>query len=280
MPIEKIVNKVEKQAQTQATLEKARRVREAFDLERKRRRREESRRRAVEWTGGIITFVGINGSFFILLHKLGIFTLLTDRWGLGSTLSAWIIVVLWIGFAFLLALTFFWISDKTGLHYLIEDWIVSWDTWDVQQSDNIRRYRSFPRRARSRLIRELKKELREITDQLYRLECEADETEDEKLSDSVEGLNRVIGTLNTEADISSRSLIRQPEYASWKSFVLALEETSNQLNLELKNIGKYHKDTQPLLRHAFNISSQVLSWIVEYSDEKKEGATIGICQWK
>ena len=239
MPIEKMVNKVEKQAPTQATFEKARRFRDALDLERKRHRREESRCRAVEWTDGIITFVGINGSFFILLHKIGIFTLLTDRWGLGSTLSAWIIVVLWLGFASLLALTFFWISDKTGLHYLIEDWMVSWDTWDVQQSDNIRRHRSFPRRARSRLIKDLKKELNEFTEQLYSFECEADETEDEKLSDSVESLNRVISTLDTEVDISSRSLIRQPKHASWKGLVLALEETSNELNLELKDIGKF-----------------------------------------
>lgn len=270
----KLVDKTKRQPPIQDAFEKARCARDTFDLERKRRRREDSRRRAVEWTGGIITFVGINGSFFILLHKLGIFTLLTDRWGLGSTLSAWIIAVLWIGFAFLLALTFFWISDKTGLHYLIEDWIVSWDTWEAQQSDNIRRYKSFPRRERSRLIRDLKKELDEITDHLYRLECEADETEDEKLSDSVESLNQVIGTLDTEADISSRSLIHQPEHASWKGFVLALEETSNELNLELKDIGKYHKDIQPLLKHAFNITSQVLSWIVDYSDEKKEGTII------
>lgn len=264
-----LVDKTKRQPPIQDAFEKARRARDAFDLERKRRRREDSRRRAVEWTGGIITFVGINGSFFILLHKLGIFTLLTDRWGLGSTLSAWIMVVLWIGFASLLALTFFWISDKTGLHYLIEDWIVSWDSWDAQQSDNIRRYRSFPRRERSRLIKHLKNELDEITDQLYRLEGEADETENEKLSDSVESLNRVIGTLDTEANISSRSLIQQPEHASWKGFVLALEETSNTLNTELKDINRYHKSIQPLLKHAFNVISQELFWIVDYSNEKK-----------
>jgi len=262
----KLVDKTERQPPIHDAYEKAR---HKSDLERKRRRREDRRRRAVEWSGGIITFVGINGLFFILLHKLDIFTLLTDRWGLGSTLSAWIIVVLWFGFASLLALTFFWISDKTGLHYLIEDWIVSWDTWDAQQSDNIRRYRSFPRRRRSRLIRHLKKELDEITDQLYRLESEADETEDEKLSDSVEKLNQVIGTLNMEAGISSRNLIQQPGYASWKGFVLALEETANELNLELKDIEKYHKHIQPLLKHASNITSQILSWIVDYSDEKK-----------
>lgn len=241
----------------------AQEFKKAFDSDMKRRRREDRHRRAVEWAGGIFTFVGINGSFFILLHQFGIFTLLTDKCGLGPTLSGWIIVVLWIGFAFLLALTFFWLSDKTGLHYLIEDWVVSFH-----------KYKEFPRKKRSGLIRDVQKEFDEITDQLYRLECEADETEDYKLSDSVESLNQVIGDLDTEADISSRSLIRQPEHASWRGFVLALEETSNELNLELKDIGKYHKDIQPLLKHASNITSQVLSEIVDYSDEKKEDTII------
>lgn len=271
-----MVDKTKKQPPTQAAFEKARSFGGAIELERKRRRREDSRRRAVEWTGGIFTFVGINGSFFILLNKFSIFKLLTDKCGLGSTLSAWVIVVLWIGFAFLLALTFFWISDKTGLHYLIEDWVVSWDTWDAQQSHNIQTYKSFPRRKRGALIRDLKKELDVITDNLYRLE-EAEETydsDDENISESVESLNHAIDTLVTEADISSRSLIHQPEHASWKDFVLALEETSNELNLELKDIGKYHKDIQPLLKHASNITSQVLSGIVDYSDKKKESTII------
>ena len=249
-------------------LKGAREFKDAFDQQSRRTRREDRRRLVVEWTGGIITFVGVNGLFFILLYMLGVFTLLTDKWGLGHTLSAWIIVVLWIGFALLLALTFFWVSDKTGLHYLIEGWVVSWDTWDTQHSHNIQKYKSFPRRKRRALIRDLKKELDEITDRLYRLEWEADENDDEKLSGSVESLNQVIGTLVTEADISSRSLIHQPEHASWKGFVLALEETSNELNLELKDIGKYHKDIQPLLKRASDITSQVLFGIVDYSDEK------------
>ena len=265
-----MVDKTKKQPPIQDAFQKASSFRSAIELERKRRRREDSRRRAVEWTGGIITFVGVNGLFFILLHRLGVFTLLTDKWGLGPTFSAWIIVVLWIGFALLLALTFFWVSDKTGLHYLIEDWVVSWDTWDAQQSHNIQKYKSFPRRKRRALIRDLKKELDVITDNLCRLE-EAEETYDsdgENLSASVESLNHAIDTLVTSADISSRSLIHQPEHASWKGFILALEGTSNELNLELKDIGKYHKDIQLLLKRASNITSQVLSGIVDYSDEK------------
>jgi hypothetical protein len=247
----------------EAAVKGAREFRDAFDQQLKQRRREDRRRRAVEWSGGIFTFVGINCSFFILLHQFGIFTLLTDKCGLGTTLSAWIIVVLWIGFAFLLALTFFWLSDKIGLQYLIEDWVVSFH-----------KHKKFPRKKRKRIIRDTKKKLDEITDQLYSLEWEADENDDEKLSDSVESLNQLIGTLVAEADISSRSLFHQPEHASWKGFVQALEETSNELDLELKDIEKYHKNIQPLLKHLSNITSQVLYWIIDYGDEKKEGTMI------
>ena len=134
--------------------------------------------------------------------------------------------------------------------------------------------KKFPRKKRRRIIRDTKKKFDEITDQLYSLEWEADENDDEKLSDSVESLNQVIGTLVTEADISSRSLFHQPEHASWNGFVQALEETSNELDLELKDIEKYHENIQPLLKHVSNITSQVLYWIIDYGDEKKEGTMI------
>ena len=256
-----------------AALKSAREFSDTLDRESKRRRQEDRRHLAVEWVGGIFAFVGVNSLLFILLHRLRIFELPFDRWGLGWILG-WIIVILWLGFAFLVVSAFFWLSDKTGLHYLIEDWIVSWDTWDAQQSHNIHKYKTFPRRKRRPLIRDLKKELDVITDNLYRLEWEADETEDKKLSESVENLNQVIDTLVTEADISSRSLIHQPEHTSWKGFVLALEETSNDLELELQDIAKYHKSVQPLLKHASNITSQVLYRIIDYGDEKKEGRII------
>lgn len=259
----KLVDKTKNQPPIQAAFEKARSFKGAIELERKRRRRENRRLLTVQWIGGILAFVGINGSFVILLYKTGIIELLIDKWELGYTLSSLIFVAFYFGLAFLLASTFFWLSDKTGLHYLIEDWVVSFH-----------KYKKFPRKKRRRIIRETKKELDEITDQLYRLEWEADDADDEKLSDSVESLNQVIGTLVTEADISSRSLIHQSEHASWKGFVLALEETSNELDLELKDIEKYHKNIQPLLKHASDITSQVLYWIIDYGDEKKEGTII------
>ena len=101
------------------------------------------------------------------------------------------------------------------------------------------------------------------------MELEADETEDEKLSDSMDTLNQVIISLVTETDISSRSLIHQPEHASWKGFVLALEETANELNMELKEIGKHHNDILPLLKLASVLTSQALSGIVDFSNEEK-----------
>ena len=268
-------DETKKQPPTQADLEKANRFRDAVELERKRRRWEDRRCRAVEWTGGIVTFFGINGAFFILIHKLGVFTLLSDNWGIGPALSSWIIVVLWIGFTFFLVLAFFWISDKTGLHYLIEDWVVSWDTWDAQQSHSIQKYKSFPRRKRRALIRNFKKELDLIADDLFCWE-ETYDSDDEDLAAGVESLNHAIVTLVGEADISSRSLIHQPEHASWKGFTLALERTSSKLTLELKDIGKYHKDIQPLLKHTSNITSQTLSRIVGYNCEKKERRIIGV----
>ena len=230
-----------------------------FRSDMKRRSREDRRCLAVEWIGGIFGFLVFWGLFIIFSHQIRFFQLL-DEWGLSHTLVMLIYGAFIFGYAFLLASTFFWLSDKTGLHYLIEDWVVSFH-----------KYKKFPRKKRRGVIRHIKKELDEITDQLYRLEWEADETEDEKLSDSVESLNQFISTLDTEADISSRSLIHQPEHASWKGFVLALEKTSNKLELKLKDIAKYHNKIQPLLKHAFNITSKALYLVIDYCDEREKG---------
>ena len=285
---------------------------------RKQRRREDRRGRAVELAGGILAFVGVNGLFFILLHQFGIFELLFDKWGLGDTLSVWIITILWFGFAFLVASAFFWLSDKTGLHYLIEDWVESWGTWDPQQSHNIHKYKTFPRRKRRTLIRDLKKELEVFSDFEKALEMkkkleespdlkkkldefpdlkkeldtlfpfgkEAFDTDDDELSvydddelpDSVEGsverINRIIGSLVAEAYISSRRLISQPEHASWIGFVLTLEKTSTDLELELKDIAKFHKSIQPLLKLASNITSKALYRIIDSGNDKGKTAII------
>jgi hypothetical protein len=269
-----IVGKTTKnQPQIEPALDGVRKFKKAFNRERRRRRREDRRHLTVEWIGGIFAFVGINGSIVILLHQTGIIELLIDEWGLGHTLSGLIIGALWIGFAFLLISTFFWLSDKTGLHFFIEDWVVSWDTWDTSQSHNIHKYKKFPRKKRRTLIRDLKKELDVFTAQLYRLEEEAYDIDDEKLSDSVESINQVIGNLVTEVDYSSPSLILQLDRASWKGFALTLEETSNDLKLELQDIAKYHKKVQPFLEQASNLIAKVIYRIID-SDTRGKEATI------
>lgn len=247
----------------------------ASDSDRRRRRREERRRLTVTWIGGVLTFVVVNGSIVILLHKTGIVELLINEWGLGHTLSGLIIGALWIAFTLLLCSAFFWLSEKTGLHYIIEDWVISWNTWDILQSSNIQKYREFPRKKRKGLIADTKKELDVITNQLYHLELEADNTDDEKLSDSVENLNEVIDTLVTEVYFSCCSRSLPQDRASWKGFVLALEETSNELDFKLNDIAKYHKKIQPLLKHASNITSKALDRIIVYGKDNK-GPDLGI----
>lgn len=77
----------------------------------------------------------------------------------------------------------------------------------------------------------------------------------------VERINRIINDLVGKADISSHRFTRQPS-ASWKGFVLTLEETTTNLELELKDIAKYHKSIQPLLKLAFDITSKALYRII------------------
>jgi hypothetical protein len=75
------------------------------------------------------------------------------------TLSAFIGVFLWVGLMYFLVEIFFWVSDKTGLHYFIEDWVNLCNPWYPQDCDKIRKYKTFPRRERRMLIKELKKDL-------------------------------------------------------------------------------------------------------------------------
>lgn len=141
------------------------------------------------------------------------------------------------------------------MHYLLEDWIVSYY-----------KYKKVPRNKRKFVIIDTRIKRDEIYEQIYHFEWRADETEHEKLSESVESLNHVIGSLVTESDISSGSLIHQPEDASWTGFVLALEDTSNDLELELKDIANYHSKIQPLLKHAANITSEAFYGVIIYCD--------------
>jgi len=202
----------------------------------------------VNWIGGIVIFVGVNGLFIFLLQRTRIYELLSDK--LGSTLSVWIIVILWFGFAFLCATVFFWLLDKTGVHYLIEDWVISWEMRDRFHVYDIQKYKNFPRTKRRELIRNLERELDAVTDQLSRLD---EEDEDYELSESRESFWQIIGDLITEVEGSSRCLISQPEGASWVGVVLALRRTFDELESASKEIEKYDEKVQPLIREALQI---------------------------
>ena len=119
----KLVDNTKNQKPIHADFDKARSFLNAVEGERKRRKREDRRLLIVQWIGGIFAFVGVNGLFIIFLCQTGIIELLIDKWKVGHTLSGLILVAFYFGLAFLIASTFFWLSDKTGLHYLIEDWI-------------------------------------------------------------------------------------------------------------------------------------------------------------
>jgi hypothetical protein len=235
------------------------------------RRREDRRERIVNFFGGLLGFVVVNGSFIALVNLSSIIELL--RWG-NTHIFLILVAFLWFAYVYVFALSFFWLSEKTGLGSLIEDWVVSWDTTDTERSHNIHKYKKFSRRKRRNLVKNFKKDFEVVTDQLYSFENEADVTDDKKLSESVENLNQIIGSLITEVDISSRPLIHRLQGASWKNFVLTLEATSNELGLELKDIAKYHKNIQPLLKHASNITSKALYRIIDFEDNKRKAMII------
>ena len=156
---------------------------DAFERERKRRRREDRRRLVVKCIGYFSGFLIINGSFIILADLSGIIELLFDEWRLWPTLAGFLLSALYVGYVVLFIITFFWLSDKTGINFWIEDWIEAWDTWDISGSHNILKFKEFPRRERRALVRDLDKVLNIISYGLMNLEREADDNDDEKLSD-------------------------------------------------------------------------------------------------
>ena len=263
----KLVDKTKKQPPIQGAFEKARSFKSAIDLERKRRRREDRRRFTVKWIGGIFAFVGINGSF-VIFANIGIIELLFDQWQLLPTLAYFLLCTLYGGYAVLFIIIFVWILDKTGFLFWIEDWIEAWDTWEASGSHNILKFKEFPRKERRVLVRDLDKVLNKISCGLMNLEREADNNDDEKLSDSAQRIDELIGHLPYVSS-AFLSLGLFQEHTSWKKFALTLEETAESLKLELADITKYHKKVQPALTLASAITSNVLSIIID-KDNRKE----------
>lgn len=260
----KIVGKTTKnQHPTEAALEGALMAKDAIDQERKGRRREDRRRLVVGWIGGFSAFVGVNGSFIFLCSLSGIIGLLFDEWRLWRPLSIFLLLVLYFGWAWLLYVSFFWLSDKTGFYFCIEDWIEAWDTWDAQRSHNILKFKAFPRGERRALVRDLKKELDVINNKLYHLEEETYNNDDKKLSDSVWEGGQLIISLSSV----SSSLLQHR--ASWKAFVLELEETFEHLEFELADIVKYHEKVQSPLKQASQITAKSLFRIIDSGNSKE-----------
>jgi len=271
----KFVDKTKNQPQIQAAFENARSFIDAIDLERKRRRREDRRRLVVKWIGGFLAFIGINGSFIIFANMSGIIELLFDQWRLWPTLAGFLLSVLYVGYAALFIITFFWISDKTGFNFWIEDWIEALDTWDILGSKNILKFKEFPRKERRVLVRDLDKVLNIIGYGLMNLEREADDNDDEKLSDSVQSIDELIGHLPYVSS-AFLSLGLFQEHASWKKFTSTLEETAENLKLELKDIAKYHEKVQPALKMASLITANVLSIIIDKDNRNEAERTVSI----
>lgn len=257
----------------EAKLESARRAKDTFDWEVKQRRREDRRRLVVDWIGGVFGFIGVNGSFIILAHLSGIIGLIFDKLKLWPTLAGFLLTAFWVGYVFLLYITFCWFSDKTGFYFWIEDWIVAWDTWDAGRSHNIRKFKEFPRMERRALVRDLNKELDVISDKLYHLEEEAYDNDDKKLSDSVESARLIISLSNVSSGLLRRSEFLWWHNASWKAFSLTLEETFNDLELELADIAKYHKKVRSLLKQAYQITAKVLFRVIDSGNREKAKKT-------
>lgn len=260
----KIVGKTTKnQPPIEAALEGARRAKDVIDQERKGRRREDRRRLVVWWIGGFSAFVGVNGSFIFLCSLSGIIGLLFDEWRLWHPLSVFLLLALYFGWAWLLYVTFWWLSDKTGFYFWLEDWIEAWNTWDAQRSHNILKFKEFPRGERRALVRDLEKELDVISYKLLDLEEETRNDNDEELSDSLESVEQLFISLSSV----SSSLLQHR--ASWKAFVLTLEETFNDLELELADIVKYHEKVQSPLKQASQITAKSLFRIIDSGNRKE-----------
>jgi hypothetical protein len=235
-----------------AIMEKGRACNESFDRERKLRSQENGRRSSLNFIRRGFASIGFLVWIFICMGPL---ELVFNQWGFGFTLSAVTRVILCFALPVAFWLTALWVSEITGLHYMIEDWIESWDTWNAT---NIQKYKQFPRRKRRALVRDLKKELDVVRNQISRLTEESYEEEygDRDLSGSLDIFRQIIHGLVDEAECFSHSLISRPEGASWKDFCRNLEGTFKELQEILigeADYDEFDERVQPLVKQAFQI---------------------------
>lgn len=130
---------------------------------------------------------------------------------------------------------------------------VHWDDrgWSTVYYE-ARKFHEFSRDKQEVLVKDLIKELDVIMGKLEYLEQEAEDNDDEKLSDGLMDIDSLIGELS---DVSSDLLLRR---VSWKDFAIGLEDTFDSLELELVDIAQYHESLQPPLKQAFEIAAKAL----------------------
>ena len=108
-----------------------------------------------------------------------------------------------------------------------------------------REFVALPRKQQEAIVASVKSKLEPVIEQLSDLEDEADESEDERLLDSVSNVDSIIRSL---LDTSSDFLRRR---VSWKDFAFAIEDACGDLESELEDADEYHAKVTPLLKQAF-----------------------------
>ena len=94
--------------------------------------------------------------------------------------------------------------------------------------------------------------------------------DDEELFARLESINRPILSLFY---VSSRLLQHN---ASWKNFVLTLEDTVEDLELELADIAKYHKKAQVALELASSITALAMSIITDAANRNDAKQSVSL----
>lgn len=264
---------------------------DSFNKERKYKFQERRRESIVNGASMIFAFIFGNGIAFYIIYKVHILDLLINGWGFGF-IGGIIITCVWAGIICLLAVIIYWLFDITGFHYLVEDWIESWETWDVQNLPNIPKLKSYPRRKRKTLIKNLKHKLDDIYDELSHIEdefqqstgedefweyeeeslnCDYDDIENLENMDEFQSVCRLRHVLNDshlidQTEASSKMLIKQPSGATWKGFVKSLRETQQDFVTEIARSDLYHAKVRPIVGRITNMLTVVLFRIVKHQD--------------
>ncbi len=118
-----------------------------------------------------------------------------------------------------------------------------------------RKFKELKRDKEEDTVRDLNKSLEPIVGNLDVLKEEADDRDDEKLSDSVADLECIVEGLR---DVSSDFLRRR---VSWKDFALGLEDATDDFEWELEDSAGYHKKVKRLLKSAFELTAKFLGRI-------------------